>query len=212
MPEGDDADTAAAEAAAGPLSAAQRKALAAKLPSAAAKQAAAAAAEAVAQGKGTVSALEEAVLALAAEGGVRLKRLDKKAEKAALAAHRAALAAQLDAASSPADALLVAVPLAVADAAGLAVALPGKLLGPAIEKLAGGGGGGEGGGEGAAAAGGGALPEGRVAFLKEYCAACVEALQQGPQSERAGWLAENLAALKDGAAALGGAEVAAAAE
>lgn len=194
MPDDDSSgDKAAPDASAGPLSAAQRKALAAKLPSAAAKQAAAAASEAVAQGAGAPSALEEAVQALAEEGGVRLKKLDRKAEKAALAAHRAALAAQLEAAAAPADALLAAVPLAVADALGLAVALPGKLLGPAIERLA-------------AAGGGAAGAEERAAFLREYCAACVEALQQGAQSGRAGWLAENLAALKEKAGGAGGAE------
>lgn len=165
--------------------------------------------------------------ALAAEAGIRLKRFDKKAERAALAAHRAALSAQLEGTESPSDALLIAVPLVIAEARapttgngrhatalcaraaarpllarcfsnpspfrpsplpqalGLAVALPGKLLGPAIERLG----------------ADGAVADERQAFLKEYCAACVEALQQGPQSERAAWLGANLGELKQQAAA-----------
>jgi len=42
---------------------------------------------------------------------VRLKRLDKKDERAAVDAHHAALAARLEATDEPSDALLLAVPL-----------------------------------------------------------------------------------------------------
>ena len=56
-----------------------------------------------------MGALEEA----AGEAGVRLKRLDKKSEKAALLSEQQALEKQLQAAEDPAAELSLAVPLIV---------------------------------------------------------------------------------------------------
>ena len=56
-----------------------------------------------------ISVLEEA----AGEAGVRLKRLDRKSEKAALQAEQQALDKQLQAGQDPAAVLSLAVPLLV---------------------------------------------------------------------------------------------------
>ena len=77
-------------------------------------------------------ALEETAEAL----GVRLKGGDRKTERSLLHAHRKGLEARLRAEEDPAAALLVAVPLLFAAGANRAVALTGRSLGPAIERVA----------------------------------------------------------------------------
>jgi hypothetical protein len=73
--------------------------------------------------------------AAASECGMRLKRLDKKSEKAALASHKARLLALLAPESSPAAALALVVPLLVLVHCHKLVTLPGRSLSVVIDKL-----------------------------------------------------------------------------
>jgi hypothetical protein len=84
----------------------------------------------------SVAALEAALEPLAGAAGVRLRKLDAKAERALLAAHRAALAAQLAEEEAPPAALLLAVPLLLASRCGAALILPGRALSAAVVRLA----------------------------------------------------------------------------
>jgi hypothetical protein len=83
----------------------------------------------------SVPALDAALEPLAAACGVRLKRLDKRSEKALLAAHREALSAQLASEDAPPAALLLAVPLLYVERAGVALSLPGRALSAAVARL-----------------------------------------------------------------------------
>ena len=82
-----------------------------------------------------VAPLEAALEPLASACGLRLKPLDKKAERALLQAHRRALSAQFAAETEPPAALLLAVPLLYATCFGRALSLPGRGLGAAIARL-----------------------------------------------------------------------------
>ncbi|BDA42327.1 E3 UFM1-protein ligase 1 homolog [Coccomyxa sp. Obi] len=117
------------------LTAADRTALLKQLPSDTVK-AATSAVEALnsANAQDLVRAVEEA----ASAAGVRLRPLDKKAEKAALQVQRQALQANLSQESDPAVALSLAVPLLVMQVHGCAVSVPGRALSGVIEGLKGG--------------------------------------------------------------------------
>ncbi|KXZ55512.1 hypothetical protein GPECTOR_2g1061 [Gonium pectorale] len=67
--------------------------------------------------------------------GIRVKKLDKKGEKAALAALRERLLGALAGESDPPSALAAMVPLAYMRVTGKALTLPGKALGPVLAKL-----------------------------------------------------------------------------
>ncbi|PNW71999.1 hypothetical protein CHLRE_16g686650v5 [Chlamydomonas reinhardtii] len=71
----------------------------------------------------------------AAAVGVRVKKLDKKSEKAALAALRERLLGALSGEADPPAALALMVPLAHLRITGKAVSLPGKALGPVLGRL-----------------------------------------------------------------------------
>jgi hypothetical protein len=73
--------------------------------------------------------------AAAHECGIRLKQLDKKAEKAALAAHRARLAALLQGEDGPAAVLALALPLLVMKTCSRAVSIPGRAIGGVLAML-----------------------------------------------------------------------------
>lgn len=72
-----------------------------------------------------VSQLEAA----ATECGIRLRRLDKKAEKALLAAQKARLLQLLEPEQAPAAALALAVPLLAVKVGGRLVNVPGRAIG-----------------------------------------------------------------------------------
>ena len=129
--EGGAGDSAAVGAAAA-LSDAQRAALARGLP-AELRPAGAALLEALA-GR-SVAALQASLEPLASACGVRLKPLDKKAERAMLLAHRTALTAQLEAETAAPVALQVAVPLLYASRRGVALSVPGRALGAVVARL-----------------------------------------------------------------------------
>jgi hypothetical protein len=127
-----DAVAAAAAGAPGALTEQQRSALARGLP---AELRASGVALLDALSGRNVAALDAALEPLAAACGVRLKRLDKRSERALLAAHREALAAQLAAEDAPPAALLLAVPLLYAERASVALSLPGRALSAAVARL-----------------------------------------------------------------------------
>ena len=117
-----------------PLNAKQREVAAGSLPSHARASAETLAREATSRKDpgAILRALEDTAEAL----GVRLKGGDKKTERSLLHAHRKGLEERLRAEEDPAAALLVAVPLIFAAGANRAVALTGRSLGPAIERVA----------------------------------------------------------------------------
>ena len=136
--EADDASTTATATAMTrpppPLNAKQREVAAGSLPSHARASAETLAREATSRKDpgAILRALEDTAEAL----GVRLKGGDKKTERSLLHAHRKGLEERLRAEEDPAAALLVAVPLIFAAGANRAVALTGRSLGPAIERVA----------------------------------------------------------------------------
>ena len=117
-----------------PLNAKQREVAVGSLPSHARASAETLAREATSRKDpgAILRALEDTAEAL----GVRLKGGDKKTERSLLHAHRKGLEERLRAEEDPAAALLVAVPLIFATGANRAVALTGRSLGPAIERVA----------------------------------------------------------------------------
>ena len=117
-----------------PLTAKQREVAGSSFPSHARVSAETLAREATARRDpgAILRALEETAEAL----GVRLKGGDRKTERSLLHAHRKGLEERLRAEEDPAAALLVAVPLLFANGANRAVALTGRSLGPAIERVA----------------------------------------------------------------------------
>ena len=117
-----------------PLTAKQREVAGSSFPSHARVSAETLAREATARRDpgAILRALEETAEAL----GVRLKGGDRKTERSLLHAHRKGLEERLRAEEDPAAALLVAVPLLFAAGANRAVALTGRSLGPAIERVA----------------------------------------------------------------------------
>ena len=125
-----------ANAALAPLEPASRSAAARSITaSASARSAFASLAEAANAGRdpnAIVAALEAAAEAI----GTRLRGWDKKAERALAHAHRKSLEASLAATTDPAAAVALAVPLVAAAADGAAVALTGRSLPAAIEKIA----------------------------------------------------------------------------
>lgn len=132
-------------------------------------------------------ALQEFMVELGAAAeaaGLRLRRPDKKAERAWVAAHRAALAAQAAAAADPSGVLAAAVPALLARATARAVSLPGRALAAAVEKLR------------------EHLPEEAHALLVDFHAAVVESLRSsagegsGGGGEAAGVLAARLAEMQ----------------
>ena len=125
-----------ANAALAPLEPASRSAAARSITaSASARSAFASLAEAANAGRdpsAIVAALEAAAEAI----GTRLRGWDKKAERALAHAHRKSLEASIAATTDPAAAVALAVPLVAAAADGAAVALTGRSLPAAIEKIA----------------------------------------------------------------------------
>ena len=173
---------AAQESLAAPLTDGARRALIKMLPPGSARDAAAAAVEALTGKGGSLGSVAVAVSALATESGTRLKALDKKAERPIMAAHQAGLVQQLTACDAPSEALLLAVPLLCAKACGVAVSLPGRLLGAAIAQLK-------------------SLPEAELRFLQDFHACVVDVLQrsgdqQSPAGSKDAVLQERLAKLK----------------
>ncbi|KAG2451252.1 hypothetical protein HYH02_003859 [Chlamydomonas schloesseri] len=153
------ASTSSASTPAGFLTAAEIKALLRAVPPDVAEGLAAAA---EVPGAGSVREAEALLDRAAAAVGVRPKKLDKKSEKAALAALRERLLGQLAAeAGDPPAALALMVPLAHLRITGKAVSLPGKALGPVLARL------------GAAAA---AAAEGAGGGMSEELAGCVRGL------------------------------------
>ena len=73
--------------------------------------------------------------AAAAECGMRLRRLEKKSEKALLTAQRARLLGALESETSPAAALALALPLLAAKAAGRLVNAPGRAISGVLAAL-----------------------------------------------------------------------------
>ncbi|GIM08278.1 hypothetical protein Vretimale_12254 [Volvox reticuliferus] len=86
-------------------------------------------------GAATVRDAEVLLDRAAAAVGVRVKKLDKKGEKAALAALRERLLSSLAAELDPPAALAIMVPLAHLRIIGKAIILPGKALGPVLSRL-----------------------------------------------------------------------------
>lgn len=75
--------------------------------------------------------------AAAGAAGLRLRKLDKKAERAWVAAHQRVLVSQAAQAADPGTLLAAAVPCLVARHQDRAVSLPGRALAAAVEKLQG---------------------------------------------------------------------------
>eukprot|EP00897_Mesotaenium_endlicherianum_P008473 jgi/Mesen1/7654/ME000400S06852 len=140
-----------------PLSAPDRLAIARGLPDSS-RPLAVALAEAV-EGK-SLEACESALQALAAEAGVRLRRLDKKGERALLHIHRKALAAQLESEEHPVAALPLAVSLFFIEVHHRALQAPGRALAAAVAHLKAG------------------LPESSFKTLSDFHTATVEFISQ----------------------------------
>jgi hypothetical protein len=73
--------------------------------------------------------------AAAQECGIRLKRLDKKAEKAAVSGHRARLMGLLHGEQAPAAVLALALPLLVLKTCSKLVSIPGRAIGSVLAML-----------------------------------------------------------------------------
>ena len=114
------------------LTPAARTALVAKLPS---DVRPAAEALAAALAGGDVASLMDALETAAPAAGARVRRLDKKAEKALVADARRSLEASLEAEADPAAALPLAACAALARAAGRASSVPGRALGALVASL-----------------------------------------------------------------------------
>jgi hypothetical protein len=71
----------------------------------------------------------------AAECGIRLRRLDKKAEKPLLTAQKARLLQLLESETSPAAALALALPLLVLKVSGKLANVPGRAIGGVLMAL-----------------------------------------------------------------------------
>ncbi|KAG2435773.1 hypothetical protein HXX76_006969 [Chlamydomonas incerta] len=132
QPEGAEGAAPAAASAPGFLSAAEVKALLRAVPPDVAEGLAAAA---EVPGAAAVRDAEALLDRGSAAVGVRVRKLDKKSEKAALAALRERLLGQLAAEADPPAALALMVPLAHLRITGKAVSLPGKALGPVLSRL-----------------------------------------------------------------------------
>ena len=120
--------------AAAAMTPAARTALVASLP---ADSKAVAEAVAAALAGADAAALAAALDAAAPAAGARLRKLDKKAEKALVADARRSLDAALAAEDDPAAALPLAAAAAFAQAAGKAVSVPGRALGALVAALKG---------------------------------------------------------------------------
>ncbi|GBF94592.1 hypothetical protein Rsub_06707 [Raphidocelis subcapitata] len=165
-----------AAAAAAPLAPAERSKLVKGLAPEAAGPVAKAVESLAAGGPSDVAAALEAA---AGECGLRLRRLDKKSEKAAVAAAKARLLALLDAEQEPAAALALALPLLHLRATGRLLSLPGRAMGPVLARLE------------------GQLPEGGYETARAFLDGVVESLKQGGGgAELAEGLAAQLPALK----------------
>jgi len=117
-----------------PLSAGRRKAILGLLPPDL-RESAAALVDSL--NAATVPELQTCLDAAAEAAGLRLRKPDKKAEKAALADFQAKLRAQLAGAADPAEALALAVPLLFARATGKMLAVPGKAITGVLSELQG---------------------------------------------------------------------------
>lgn len=94
--------------------------------------------------------------------GLRLRRLDKKAERSLVFAQRKAWEAAATVAADPSALLALAVPLLLARQHGRLVSLPGRALGAGVEALR---------------SGAGALPEEACQLLFDFHSAVVEQLK-----------------------------------
>ncbi|KAI8468856.1 MAG: hypothetical protein J3K34DRAFT_294179 [Monoraphidium minutum] len=139
---------------------------------------------------GGAQEVADALEAAAAECGLRLRRLDKKAEKAALAAAKGRLVALLADEPDPAAALALALPLLHLKATGRLLSVPGRAMGPVLQRLK------------------GQLPDEGFAAAQAFLEDVVESLKQqggGGGGEAAGArLAEALPRLKALAGSGGG--------
>ena len=111
-------------------------------------------------GGGSIPDVEAAVEAAAGECGLRLRRLEKKAEKAAIANARARLMALLADEADPAAALTLALPLLHLKATGRLLSVPGRAMAPVLQRLE------------------GKLPEGGFEAAKRFLDDVVESLKQ----------------------------------
>ncbi|KAK9817206.1 hypothetical protein WJX72_011062 [[Myrmecia] bisecta] len=109
------------EAATAPLTAAERSALINQLPKDT-QQSSSAAVDKL--NGGSTTEFQEALEHAAEDAGLRLRRLDKKAERGLVHAHRKALEAQLEAAIEPASALSLVVPMLFAKVHGSELGAP----------------------------------------------------------------------------------------
>ncbi|GAB4816872.1 hypothetical protein N2152v2_003918 [Parachlorella kessleri] len=104
--------------------------------------------------------------AAAEAAGLRLRKLDKKAERSRVAEQQRAWQAQLAAEGDPSAALLLLVPCLLAKHEGRVVSLPGRALGAAVERLK------------------PSLPEHSYTLLSDFHSAVVEQLKvQGQEQE-----------------------------
>ncbi|KAL4425678.1 hypothetical protein ABPG75_009694 [Micractinium tetrahymenae] len=147
---------------------------------------------------GSVEAFQAELEAAAEAAGLRLRRLDKKAERSLVFAQRKAWEAAATAAADPSALLALAVPLLLARQHGRLVSLPGRALGAGLEALR---------------SGPGALPEEACQLLSDFHAAVVEQLKLqsgGGGAEEADELARQLEELmpRIRALAVGGGEAA----
>lgn len=124
--------------------------------------------------------------------GLRLRRLDKKAERALVFAQRKLWEQQAAAETDASTLLALAVPLLLARQHGRVVSLPGRALAPAVELLR----------------AGGHLPEASCQLLADFHAAVVEQLKLagGGSEEARGEVEERLERLAPGVRALAAAD------
>jgi len=117
-----------------PLSAARRKAIVALLPPDL-RDSATALMDAL--NAATIAELQMALDSAVEAAGLRLKKLDKKAERAAVSEFQAERRSQLLGATDPAEALALAVPLLFAQATGKLISVPGKAITGVLTELEG---------------------------------------------------------------------------
>lgn len=136
--------------------------------------------------------------AAAEAAGLRLRRLDKKAERSLVFAQRKAWEAAAAAAADPSALLALVVPLLLARQHGRLVSLPGRALAAGVDALR---------------SGAGALPEEACQLLSDFHSAVVEQLKlqsAGGEAEEVDELARQLEELapRVRALAVGGSETA----